>query len=548
MFKSPMQRRGLLKYAGFAGLGLGAGLSGSTALFAATGDAPVVTTRAGRLRGTTEGASLIFRGVPYAQPPVGPLRFRAPRPVRPWKGVRDALQFGAPSVQKNPAPPTWVDPLPASEDCLYLNVWAPKDKAPGPRPVMVWFHGGAYTSGSGGLAMYDGQHLSEAGDVVVVTVNHRLNIFGYLWLGDIDPRFTQDASAGQQDLVAALRWVSENIAAFGGDPRNVTIFGESGGGAKVNALLATPSAKGLFHKAIVQSGSQSRVMERAEATEVSRYALEAAGFDPAHPAGLESLTSEALLKGADAATKRFGILEFQPVIDGVFMPHQTWSSGAPPEGLGIPLMIGTNRHEGAGFVSRMHPEPADDAQMHQRYETALFVPKLTPDQWTPFLAGYRQAMPGASRTQILVAMATDGWLWQSAIHQAKAKAEQGGAPLFMYEFGWETPAFGGSWSLHALEIPFVFGHLTYGVAWDGTDSDAQRAQADPSGDRFRLSAQMMQAWAAFAHRGDPSTPALPWPQYDLARRATMIFDRQSHVELDPRTQRRALVEPLPLQW
>jgi para-nitrobenzyl esterase len=413
---------------------------------------------------------------------------------------------------------------------------------------MVWIHGGAFLSGSGGLPLYDGGHLAEMGDVVVVTINHRLNVFGYLWLGDLVPSLAGDASPGQQDLVAALRWIRTNIAAFGGDPGNVTLFGESGGGAKIGSLLATPRARGLFHKAIVESGSQTFVHTREEATAVARFVMTGLGIDKPDAAILSAIPRKALFDVMKACQATLGSHAFQPLVDGAFMPHQTWQDGAPPESAGIPMIIGTNQNEATAFLADMRCPVSDDTELHARASKAFGMPKLSDDQFATFLADYREVMPEASRLDVLVAMATDVWMWHSAIQQASDKVLQASGRVFMYEFAWKTPCFGGAWSLHGVEIPFVSGNLVYGTAWDGSDTDLIRSAADPQNDSRRLADDTMRAWSSFAHHGDPSTPRLPWPAYDNRHRATMILDRNSRVENDPRAARRKLVKALPLGW
>ncbi|MBC2652779.1 carboxylesterase/lipase family protein [Novosphingobium flavum] len=505
-----------------------------------------VQTAQGRLRGKHEGKTKAFLGVPYAAPPVGPLRFRAPQPPKSWRGVRDAVTYGPPSIQNNRDHKAWVDPLPGSEDCLYLNVWVPDGKSPN-KPVMVWFHGGGYESGSGGLPLYNGAALADHGDVVVVTVNHRLSLMGYLWLGDVDPSYASDSTPGQQDLVASLKWVRDNIAAFGGDPNNVTIFGESGGGGKVSALLATPSAKGLFHKAIVQSGSQQKVYTRAEASEITKIALSAVDLKTPTAAALSALPNSALWTMMLAVGKLPG-LAFQPVVDGAFMPHQTWQDAAPPESLAVPMMIGVNADESVAFLPDMRKEPKDDAEMRARFAGSMGGKAFTDEEWGRVIQRYRALLPNASRLDLLVAMSSDFWMRSSAQNQAEKKVKQGGAPVFVYEFGWKTPCFGGSWSLHGIEIPFVFGNLDYGVAWDGEDSEASRAAADPKRDRFRLAAQTMSAWAAFAHSGNPSTPEIPWPAFDLQRRATLVLDREIKVVDDLHHDRRVFAQTFQSAW
>ncbi|MEV0225732.1 carboxylesterase family protein [Streptomyces sp. NPDC050704] len=507
-------------------------------------------TQYGQVRGEWTGAVRSFKGIPYAAPPVGSGRFRAPRVPESWRGVRDATALGHPSVQNNPDFPAWVDPEPESEDCLYLNVWTParRSGAAQAKPVLVWIHGGAFSYGSAGAPVYDGARLAEVADAVVVSVNHRLNIFGYLWLGDVVPALAAHANPGQRDLVAALTWVRDNIAAFGGDPRNVTAFGESGGGAKINALLATPAARGLLHKAIIQSGSQLAVMTREQANEITDAAFAALGGGAFTEARLRALSPDELKRAARAIESQNPGLPFQPVVDGRFIPDQTWKDRAPAGSRGIPMMIGTNSQETAVFLPGMRDQIDTDAELKQRFDTSGFAPALSDAQYTRLLAGYRQALPSATRLELLVAMTTDLWMWHSALVQAELK-QSSPDPVYFYEFAWRTPCFGSSWAVHAGELPFVFGNLTYPTAWDGTDSDAVRSADDPTGRRFVLADQMMHAWGAFARSGNPSTTDLTWTAYDTHTRPTMVFDRgSSTVVLDRNGPRRRLIEGLPTVW
>lgn len=458
--------------------------------------------------------------------------------------------LGHPCVQNNPDFPAWQDPEPESEDCLYVNVWTParSTRVSEAKPVMVWIHGGAFSYGSAGAPVYDGARLAEVADAVVVSVNHRLNLFGYLWLGDAVPELAAHSNLGQRDLVAALRWVQENIAAFGGDPRNVTAFGESGGGAKINALLATPAARGLFHKAVIESGSQLAVMTREQANEVTEAAFAALGGGKFSEARLRALSPDELRQAARTVESENPGLPFQPVVDGRFIPQQTWKGGAPAGSRGIPMMIGTNSHETAVFLPGMTDQIDTDTELKQRVTASGMAPALSDAEFAELLAGYRRALPSATRLELLVAMTTDLWMWHSALVQAELKQSSPG-PVYFYEFAWRTPCFGSSWAVHAGELPFVFGNLTYPTAWDGTDSDAVRSADDPTGQRFALADQMMHAWGAFARSGNPSTTALTWPEYDTRTRPTMVFDRgSSAVVLDRNAQRRRLIDGLPTVW
>ncbi|MFG2732341.1 carboxylesterase/lipase family protein [Streptomyces canus] len=518
----------------------------------ASGDAappPTAATRDGMLCGRRVGAVRAFTGIPYAAPPVGPLRFRAPQPVRPWSQEREATGFGHPCPQSNPDHPAWLDAVPSAEDCLTLNVWAPDRDSEKPRPVLIWFHGGAFAWGSAGAPVYDGARLADVGDLVVVSVNHRLNIFGYLWLGDALPQLKGDANPGHQDLVAALRWVRENIAAFGGDHRNVTLFGESGGGAKIGALLATPAAEGLFHKAIIASGSQRRVATREEAGAVASAAIRALDVPMDDLGALQELPAERLVEAATTVQNALGLLAFQPVVDGDILPAQTWDPGLPDGARDIPMIIGANRHEAVVFLPDMAKPIATDRELQQRILGFDLLPPMDPQTVNTLVHGYRQSMPQASRLDLLVAITSDLWMRHAAWIQADRKTADPRTPVFFYDFAWGTPCFGGRWALHAGELPFVFGNLDHPTAWDGQDDDALRARDDPAGERHVLAEQMMRAWAAFARHGDPSTPGLPWPAYDAEKRSTMVFARgATHAVSDPDGRRRDLMAGLPTSW
>lgn len=502
----------------------------------------------GKLRGVQSASIRSFKGIAYANNPSGALRFRSPTPLPPWPGILDATEYGAPSIQNNRDEAAWRDPKRGDENCLCLNVWTPVPDSRRSKPVMVWFHGGWFSSGSGGVPLYDGSNLARAADVVVVTVNHRLNIFGYLWLGDLLPAYAKDGNLGQQDLVASLRWIRANISVFGGDPNNVTIFGESGGGAKVGSLLATPSARNLFHKAIIESGSQTFIATREEATATTLEALRALKLGHRDAETLLAMAPERLLEASNAVEDARGTLAFQPVMDGYFMPHQTWSSVAPGESIDIPLVIGTNRDEAAAFLPDMRSSIPDDDVLKARFAASVLHPPLSDQQFRELLTKYRTQQPAATRMQLLVAMSTELLFRSSAIHQAELKCVQCGAAVFMYEWAWKTPCFGEAWAIHASEIPFVFGNLRYGTAWDGTDSEGQRAKADPTNRRITLAQQTMAAWAAFAHTGNPSTANIAWPAYDLKHRKTMLLGMNTQIVDDPHRERRLLGHDIRSAW
>jgi para-nitrobenzyl esterase len=488
----------------------------------------------------------MFKGVHYGAGTGGANRFLPARPPAPWKGIRDARECGNQCPQFNPWLPFWQDPAAHSEDCLVLNVWSPAlGNHTSPLPVMVWIHGGAFMAESGGSPAYDGYNLAKAGDVVVVSLNHRLNIFGYAYLAEhADERFANSGNVGQLDIVAALAWVRDNIAQFGGDPANVTIFGESGGGQKVSTLIAMPTARGLFHKAIVQSGSMLQVGEREGHAAATREMYAQLGIKLGDTAALQEVPADKLVGvfrklTADSVS---GAYKFSPVVDGNVIPQQTWDPAAPEYAAHIPMIIGTTAQEMADFCSPALSEAIpDDRTLSAKAAQCALWRKDPTEKYEELLKVYRREMPSLSEKELLVRISTDVTWWRPAITQAARKLAGGGPPVFVYEFAWKTPCLGSSWALHAIDVPFVFGHTDYIQAWDENDSAAVRAAADPHNDRYRLAAQMMAAWTSFARTGNPSAQALAWPAYDLTSRATMVFDRETRVVNDPRSNVRNAV-------
>lgn len=477
---------------------------------------PNAKTAAGELRGRVDGDVLSFKGIPYAAPPTGPLRFRSPEPAPAWAGVVDAFEYGPSCPQSSARPQGWSQEPSLSEDCLYLNVWTPGLNRSARRPVMVWLHGGGFSIGSGSWPVYDGQALASRGDVVVVTVNHRLGIFGYLHLGDrAGSEYASSGNAGMLDLVAALRWVNENIAAFGGDPDNVTIFGESGGGAKVSTLLAMPAAAGLFHRAAIQSGPGLRVRAEDQATQSGEEIAVSLGCSAGDVGALQSLPSERLLE-AQAKRGRMSFTDFSPVLDGIAVtdhPGQALSNGTASD---VPIIVGSNRDEASLFLA-MDPANADLASLDE--SGLMRRMSRYGDDGPRIAAEYRAARPDASPYDLYVAIESDRMMRAPSIELAERKLGGGTAPVFMYLFRWATGPLG---SAHGYEIAFVF-------------DNARPPVMHPSPSRAALAAQMSDAWISFARVGDPSHGGLPaWPAYSTAERATMIFDRDDcHVERDP---------------
>ena len=483
-----------------------------------------VKTSNGPVRGYQEDALAVFKGLRYGASPTGAARFKPPARPGPWSEVIDAVAYGAPAIQSGLAPgerrtspgdPPAPDEPASSEDCLFLNVWTPGlDHAR--RPVMVWLHGGGFANGSGGAAMYDGGALARKGDVVTVTVNHRLNVFGYLHLGDIfGPDYARSGVAGMLDIVQALEWVRDNIAAFGGDPGNVTIFGESGGGWKVSLLMAMPCAKGLFHKAVIQSGPGLTGKPRAEATEIARKLLER--LKVTRPGQLDEIPTEVISQESVAIGGEVMRL-YTPIVDGEVLPRSPFEPDASPLAADIPLLIGTNKDENTLFMFS-HPKFGsyvdEDVERHATTAVGERAGRL--------VAELKRVFADYSPTHLISAIGTASGMWSNSIRLAERKAAQA-APVFMYMLTWETPVARGRLKCpHALEIPLVFDNVERARSFVGRGEEPQKV-AD----------QMSAAWLAFARTGDPNAAGLPhWPSYDARHRSTMVFDLESRVTADP---------------
>jgi para-nitrobenzyl esterase len=497
----------------------------------------VVKTRQGEVRGSFANGVHTFKGIPYAAPPFGAHRLRPPQPVEPWSGVRDALTFGAEPPQLRPDPQTQAlvpDPAVPGEDCLNLNVWSPALGA-ARLPVMVWIPGGMFEAGSG--ASYDGSRFGRDG-VVCVTINYRLGAEGFLYLGD------GAANLGLLDQIAALAWVRDNIAAFGGDPANVTIFGESAGAMSVGTLLSMPRAAGLFRRAIAQSGAAHQVISAATARRIGHYFVNKLGVQATRE-GMAAvpverlLAAQAELKGellAHPDPERWGdevvtsTLPWQPVVDGDVIPAPPIDRIAAGAGAHVDVMVGTNTEDWRLFVvasaaiDRITQQILTGPVAVHGYQTqaAYGLPVAAA------LAAYRAAYPGASPGDLLAAVQTDWWCRIPAIRLADAHATSPAA-TFMYEFSWRSPAFDGRLgACHALEIPFVFDTLDKGA-------DQMVGPLLGPAPPQQLGDTMHAAWVSFATSGDSG-----WPKYDLSRRATIRFDTTSEVVDDPRSVERKL--------
>lgn len=494
-----------------------------------------VDTAAGKIRGFVDRGVHVFRGIPYGVAE----RFKAAVPPTPWTGVRDMLGWGFTAPQ-SPSPPhqnayslvASDKPLQVaqSEDCLALNVWSPGLGDGAKRPVMVWLHGGGFVSGSASTAVHDGRNLAKAGDVVVVSLNHRLNVLGFTHLDD--PEFAQSGNVGVLDIVAALQWVRDNIEQFGGDPANVTLFGYSGGGQKISALMAMPLAQGLFHKAIVQSGQNPLLLTAEQASANTRALYDVLGLAQGDARGLQSVPLDALL----AAFARVWMApprqvwglpaRFSPVVDGSVIPAHPYQ--ALEISADIPLIIGSMKEEMAGFTLMQDP---DALQMSASDLKARLSPYLGAGT-DRIIDGYRAIHPDYSPWDLYSLISADAPTRINSILIAEKRHALSRAPTFMYRVDWQTPVFGGIMKApHGLEVPLVFRNVLEDSGLNGGGEDA-----------FALSREISGAWVAFARSGRPDTSDHPWPAYDLAQRSTMLFDRITRVEADPDAAERRLLD------
>ncbi|BDG37411.1 carboxylesterase/lipase family protein [Saccharococcus caldoxylosilyticus] len=483
----------------------------------------IVETRYGKLQGGKNESVYYWKGVPYAKAPVGELRFQPPQPPEPWTGVRDVTTFGAVAMQ--PAGLLFGGVLgrttePRSEDCLFLNIWSPGADGK-KRPVMVWIHGGAFLFGSGSTPWYDGTAFAANGDVVVVTINYRLNVFGFLHLADLfGEDYAASGNCGILDQIAALRWVQENIEAFGGDPKQVTIFGESAGAASVGTLLAMPEAKGLFQQAILQSGSGALLLKSAaKATAMAEKILHQAGIRPGDRDRLLTIPAEKLLQAALSLGPQ---VSYGPVIDGKTLPNHPIEALKEGAARDISMIIGVTKDEYNLFTLT---DPSWTALSEQELLKRINkevgpVPREVVDYYL------HQGDEAEPIWQKLLRIMTYRVFTNGMLRTADYQVEQG-VNVWMYRFDYETPIMGGKLkACHALELPFVFGNLHQPGITNFTGGWPEREQ---------ISKQMHDAWISFARNGNPNHDQLTeeWPVYDLNKRAAMIFGASSRVEADP---------------
>ena len=495
--------------------------SGEDSGILASSSVAVAQTANGKVAGYIQDGVTIFKGIPYAKAN----RFEAPVQADSWEGIRSCRQYGPVSPQG--ARSGWANDEIAfafnwndgvqGEDCLRLNVWTPALDSR-KRPVMVWLHGGGYSAGSGQeLPSYDGTSLAFAEDVVVVSINHRLNVLGFLDLSAYGETYAKSANAGLLDIVASLKWVRDNTAAFGGDPSNVTIFGQSGGGGKVTTLLATPCAKGLFHKAIVQSGSMLRTMESKYSRKIGIATVRNLGLDASSidkisevPYGELLAAGEKAIAQVKAEADRDGVASFifgwAPTVDGAVLPSQPFDPQAPAISADIPMIIGTTRHE---FSMTTYVPALRNAG---REEVIGILKGRYGEGTERFLELFAKAYPGSKPADMLDA---DFVFRPGAIEQALRKSLQGAAPVYMYMFNWESPVLDGILrSTHCMEIPFVFNNADRHASMTGGGAQA-----------MKLASKMSHCWAEFARCGKPSAEGLPeWEPFEAEKRAVMFFD------------------------
>ena len=493
----------------------------------------IVETRQGKVRGHSVQGVQVFRGLRYADTTAGANRFRAPQPLPAWSGVRDALR-NTPACPQLARPQntdpffSWYSAIESTdEDCLGLNLFTPGlDGAR--RPVLFWIHGGGWREYSGAAPGFDGTNLARAEDVVVISINHRLGVLGFLKLDTEDERFADSGNAGILDVVAALEWVRDNVAAFGGDPDNVTVFGESGGASKTAALLSMRRARGLFHKAVLQSsGGGMRLASPEDAGALARQLADALGRDRLDPQEMQALPVGTILE----ATRRVGG-SFRGMIDHRSFDGDPFGDTAPAAGAGVPLLAGCTLTETTYYMrsdARNFALSWDDTR---RRLSALF--ETDGDATDRIIDSYRQSTPGASASDVLFLASSDFVFKRNTWRMAALQAEQ--APVWSYHFEWCSPVEGGRMGApHTCEIPFIFG--TTGAAGacvgEGPEQEA-------------MTRRMMAAWAAFARTGDPNNDSLPdWPRYDGTARQTMVLDATPRVERDPGGTARAALDGLP---
>ena len=522
-----MNRRSFLQYGTAASLFTGT-LARSFGAEPKSG--ATVDTSAGKIRGLMIDKVNAFKGIPYGASTAGNRRFLPPAKPESWTGIKDTIEWGpeAPQVSPHTEIPEVRATIPAtgmSEDCLRLNVWSNGLGRNDKRPVMLWLHGGGFTSGNGSYTIYDGTNLAKKRDVVAVTINHRLNSFGFLDLAGIGgAKYEHASNVGMLDAIAALQWVHDNIANFGGDPNNVTIFGQSGGAGKVSTLLAMPGAKGLFHRAIIQSGSNLKGVSISDATKTAQTLMAKLNVKTADD--LQKVPMDQLI----AATNSTQGLRLAPVIDGWSLLRDPFSPDAPPISADVPVLLGTVETE-VTFFPNTQMDPIDDAALLTRVKAAA---RADDAQAKNLIDLYKKGRPGVSNIDVALILESDTRFRPGVVTEAELKSAQKAA-VYMYYFTWRSPVHDGKLkTFHTLEIPFVTDNVDNAPSMTGMGAD-----------RYGLQEKMSAAWAAFARTGNPNHKGLPtWPKFNPTQRATMIFNNECRVVNDPNGEERKALAAL----
>jgi para-nitrobenzyl esterase len=511
--------------------------SGTAPIIVVSEAGDVVETTAGKVRGYTRNGIYTFKGIPYAASTAGGARFLAAAKPKPWTGIRSSLYYGQVcpqgpragwAVDENAFMFEWDDGQPG-EDCLRVNVWTPGINDNRKRPVLFWIHGGGYSAGSGQeLKSYDGENLARRGDVVVVSVNHRLNSLGYLNLAEYASRWADSANVGMLDLVASLEWVRDNIGNFGGDRNSVTIFGQSGGGGKVGVLMAMPSAKGLFHKAIVESGSSLRQSTPESSAKLAAGVLSELGLTRSQIERLQELPYEVVVAAGVTAQRKLAApggslpgsgtrVNWGPTVDGRVLPQHAFDPTAPAISANVPMIIGTVLNEFTTGIGHPEYESMTLEEARKRVD-ARYGAKTG-----RIIEAFQKAYPGAKPFD-LMSLIFAAPTRQNAILQAERKAAQKAAPAYLYWFTWQTPVLNGRpRAFHCAELPFVFDNTDRCAAMTGGTQEARE-----------LGAKASECWINFARKGDPNHSGIPkWAVFTPDRVPTMIFDNKCELKSDP---------------